>query len=166
MATLTLKGNAIHTSGDLPKVGQAAPTFTLTKTDLSEASLQQWQGKRVLLNVFPSIDTPTCAMSVRKFNQDAAALHNVEVLCVSMDLPFAQTRFCGAEGLKNVTPVSAFRHPEFGQHYGVKIMDGPLNGLFARAVVIIDEAGKILYTQWVKEVAHEPDYAAALSVLK
>ena len=165
MAKITLKGQPVHTGGDLPQLGQEAPGFILTKTDLSEVNLSHFKGKRLILNIFPSLDTPTCASSVRKFNQEASKLGNVEILCVSMDLPFAQSRFCGAEGLDKVTPVSAFRHSEFGRHYGVMIADGPLTGLFARAVVIIDVNGKVVYMQLVSEIADEPDYAAALKAL-
>lgn len=166
MATITLKGQPIHTSGDLPRALQSAPEFTLTKTDLSDVTLAQFKGKRVILNIFPSIDTPTCAMSVRKFNQEAATLAGVVVLCVSMDLPFAQKRFCGAEGLDKVLAVSAFRHHEFGQRYGVTIIDGPLKGLLARAIVVINADGQVAYTQLVPEIAQEPDYAKALAALK
>lgn len=165
MATITLKGNPIHTSGDLPHVGQAAPDFTLTKTDLSEIKLTDFKGKQVILNIFPSIDTPTCATSVRKFNQEASTLSDVVVLCVSMDLPFAQSRFCGAEGLDKVVPVSGFRHPEFGQRYGISIVDGPLKGLFARTIVVINAQGQVAYTELVSEVANEPDYAEALKAI-
>ena len=121
MAKVTLKGQPVHTGGDLPQLGQVAPNFILTKTDLSELHLSELKGKRIILSIFPSLDTPTCATSVRKFNQEASKLNNVEILCVSMDLPFAQSRFCGAEGLDKVMPVSAFRHSEFGRHYGVMI---------------------------------------------
>ncbi len=165
MATITLKGDSIHTSGDLPRIGQSAPDFTLTKTDLSEVKLADFKGKPVILNIFPSIDTPTCATSVRKFNQEASKLSDVVVLCVSMDLPFAQSRFCGAEGLDKVIPVSGFRHSEFGQHYGVSIIDGALKGLFARAIVVINAQGQVTYTQLVSEVANEPDYAEALKAI-
>jgi len=165
MATITLKGNSIHTSGDLPRVGQSAPDFTLTKTDLNEIRLADFKGKQVILNIFPSIDTPTCATSVRKFNQEASKLSDVVVLCVSMDLPFAQSRFCGAEGLDKVIPVSGFRHFEFGQRYGVSIVDGPLKGLFARAIVVINAEGQAAYTQLVSEVANEPDYVEALKAI-
>jgi len=165
MATITLKGNPIHTSGDLPRIEQAAPDFTLTKTDLSDVKLADFKGKRVIMNIFPSIDTPTCATSVRKFNQEASKLSDVVVLCVSMDLPFAQSRFCGAEGLDKVVPVSAFRNSEFGQRYGVSIMDGALKGLFARAIVVINAQGQVAYTELVSEVANEPDYAEALKAI-
>jgi len=165
MAKITFKGTPIHTIGELPAKGSAAPDFTLVKQDLSEAALSDYKGKRLVLNIFPSIDTGVCAVSVRTFNEKAAALKNTVVLCVSMDLPFAQSRFCGAEGIKNVTPASAFR-AAFGDHYGVTIADGPLAGLFSRAVVVIDEKGRVIYAEQVPEIAQEPDYAAALAVLK
>lgn len=163
MPVVTLKGQPIHTSGDLPKVGKSAPAFHLTKTDLSDVALSSFTKKRLILNIFPSLDTATCALSVRTFNQKASELSDVVVLCISMDLPFAQNRFCGAEGLNNVIPLSAFRHVEFGQDYGVLMTDGKLAGLFARAVVIIDAAGIVTYTQLVKEISEEPDYTAALA---
>jgi thiol peroxidase len=165
MTTITLKGNTIHTIGNLPEVGTQAPNFSLTKTNLSEMSLADCSGKKTILNIFPSIDTPTCATSVRHFNEAANKLNNTLILCVSADLPFAQTRFCGAEGLDRVTPVSVFRHPDFGQHYGVTITDGPLTGLLSRAIVILDETGKVIYTQQVAEIADEPDYDDALAAL-
>ena len=165
MATITLKGNPVETSGNLPANGSQAPAFTLVKTDLSDATLAQFAGKKLVLNVFPSIDTPTCATSVRKFNQQASDMPNTQVLCVSADLPFALARFCGAEGIKNVATASTFRSPEFGQAYGLAITTGPLKGLLARAVVVIDEKGKVLHTQLVGEIANEPDYAAALAAL-
>jgi thiol peroxidase len=165
MSKITLKGNPINTVGELPKVGSQAPNFTLTQTNLSEFSLNDGQGKKIVLNIFPSIDTPTCAMSVRHFNESANKLDNTLVLCISADLPFAQTRFCGAENLSNVMPMSVFRHPEFGQHYGVTIVDGPLAGVLSRAVVILDEKGQVIYTQQVAEIADEPDYKAALNAL-
>ena len=165
MAQITLRGNAIHTSGNLPKVGSAAPAYTLVRTDLSEVSGQDLAGKRVVLNIFPSIDTPTCAASVRKFNARANEKPNTTVLCVSADLPFAQKRFCGAEGLENVVPASTFRSADFGQAYGVTLLDGPLKGLLARAVVVLDAGGKVVHTELVPEIAQEPDYDAALAVL-
>ncbi|MFI4955489.1 MAG: thiol peroxidase [Gammaproteobacteria bacterium] len=165
MATITLQGNPVHTIGNLPSVGSQAPNFTLTKTDLNELSLQDLAGQNIILNIFPSIDTPTCATSVRKFNSEANALNNTQVLCVSMDLPFAQTRFCGAEGLDKVISVSAFRHPEFGEQYGVKISDSKLAGLFSRAIVVINPQGEVIYTEQVAEIAQEPNYAAALAAL-
>lgn len=166
MANITLKGNPIHTEDNLPAINTKAPDFTLTKTDLTELDLQDLSGKTIILNIFPSLDTDTCANSVRKFNAAANDLENTNILCISMDLPFAQKRFCGAEGLDKVIPVSAFRHPEFGQHYGVMIKDGPLKGLCSRAIVIIDAHGKIIYTQQVPEITEEPDYSKALAVLK
>ncbi len=165
MAQVTLKGNPFHTSGELPKVGTAAPAYTLVRTDLSEVSGQDLAGQRVVLNIFPSVDTPTCAASVRKFNARANEKPNTTVLCISADLPFAQKRFCGAAGLDNVVPVSVVRAPEFGQSYGVTLVDGPLTGLLARAVVVLDAAGKVIHTELVPEIAEEPDYNAALAVL-
>lgn len=165
MAQVTLKGNPFHTSGELPKVGTAAPAYTLVRTDLSEVSGQDLAGQRVVLNIFPSVDTPTCAASVRKFNARANEKPNTTILCISADLPFAQKRFCGAEGLDNVVTASSFRSPEFGQAYGVTLLDGPLKGLLARAVVVVDETGKVIHTELVPEIAQEPDYNAALEVL-
>jgi len=165
MAKITFKGTPIQTAGELPAKGSVAPEFTLVKQDLSETGLADYKGKRLVLNIFPSIDTGVCAMSVRKFNEKAAALKNTAVLCVSMDLPFAQSRFCGAEGIKNVVSVSAFRSA-FGEHYGVTIADGPLAGLLSRAVVVINESGKVVYTEQVPEIALEPNYDAALATLK
>ena len=165
MAQVTLKGNPFHTAGELPKVGGQAPAFTVTRTDLSEAGLADFKGQRLVLNIFPSIDTPTCATSVRKFNAQASKVPNTTVLCISADLPFAAGRFCAAEGLDKVVPASVFRHPEFGATYGVTLTDGPLRGLLARSVVVIDEGGKVLHTQLVPEIAQEPDYTAALAVL-
>lgn len=164
MATVTLKGNSLETLGELPKVGSAAPAFTLVKPDLSEVSLSDYQGKKLVLNIFPSIDTGTCATSVRTFNQKAAALDNAEVLCVSMDLPFALGRFCGAEGIDKVSSASGFRS-SFGKDYGLTFSNGPLQGLYSRSVVVIDESGKVLYTEQVKETTQEPNYEAALETL-
>lgn len=165
MAQVTLRGNPIHTSGELPKVGSQAPAFSLTRTDLSPASAAEFKGQRLVLNIFPSIDTPTCATSVRKFNAEASRMPNTTVLCVSADLPFAASRFCSTEGLDKVVPASTFRNPEFGAAYGVVLIDGPLRGLLARSVVVLDEAGKVLHTELVGEIAHEPNYEAALKVL-
>lgn len=165
MAQVTLKGNPVQTNGDLPAVGAQAPAFTLTKTDLSEVSFDEYAGKKMILNIFPSIDTSTCATSVRQFNAKVSDMDNAVVLCISQDLPFAQHRFCGAEGLDDVIPLSGFRHPEFAENYGVKILDGPLAGLSARAVVVIDESGKITYTELVPEIVEEPDYEATLAAL-
>jgi len=164
MANVTLKGNPIHTVGELPAVGSQAPDFTLVKGDLAELTLASLKGQRVVLNIFPSIDTGTCAASVRNFNQRAAALENTLVINVSMDLPFAMTRFCGAEGIDNVDVGSAFRS-DFGQQYGVTFVDGPLTGLFSRAVVVLNEAGQVLHIEQVSELVNEPDYDAALAVL-
>jgi len=164
MAKVTLKGNPFNTSGDLPAAGNQAPDFTLVKTDLSEITNSELNGKRVVLNIFPSVDTPTCATSVRTFNQKASELDNTVVVCVSQDLPFALARFCGAEGLDKVIPASAFRS-SFASDYGVKLIDGPLSGLTARAVVVLDTNGKVVHNELVSEVAHEPDYDAALKAL-
>ncbi len=165
MAKITLKGNEINTSGDLPAVGSQAPDFCLTKTDLSDVSLNDLKGKRVILNIFPSIDTDVCAASVRHFNADANALDNTTVLCVSQDLPFAHARFCGAEGLESVDSVSELRNSDFGASYGARIVDGPLAGLLARAVVVLDETGKVIYNEQVPEIVQEPNYEAALNSL-
>lgn len=164
MATITLKGNPFHTNSDLPAVGTKAPAFSLVKTDLSEVTGESLAGKRVVLNIFPSVDTPTCAQSVRTFNAQASSLDNTVVICASQDLPFALTRFCGAEGLNNVIPASAFRS-DFASTYGVKLTDGPLAGLTARAVVVIGADGKVLHTELVSEIANEPNYDAALKAL-
>ncbi len=163
MATVTLKGNPFETVGNLPKVGDKAPGFSVVKDDLSDLNLSDLNG-RIVLNIFPSIDTDTCAMSVRQFNQKATALDNTKVVCISKDLPFALARFCGAEGLDNVEVGSAFRS-SFGEDYGVTAKTGPLKGLLSRAVVVIDENGKGIYTEQVAETADEPDYEAALSAL-
>lgn len=165
MATITLKGNIFNTSGNLPAVGSAAPAFDLVKNDLSSQNLNDLNGKRVILNIFPSLDTGTCAASVRKFNVEATKKENAVVLGVSKDLPFASGRFCSAEGIENVVTVSAFRDAKFGADYGVQIVDGPLAGLFARSIVVIDEAGKVIYTELVPETVDEPNYAAALAAL-
>lgn len=165
MATITLRGNPISTSGELPAVGSAAPAFTLTKGDMSELSSADLAGTRVVLNIFPSVDTGVCAQSVRTFNQRAGELNNTAVLCVSADLPFAANRFCGAEGIENVQTASTFRHPEFLTDYGVRIAEGGMAGLAARAVVVLDETGKVSYTELVPEIAQEPNYDAALAVL-
>ncbi len=164
MANVTLKGNPIHTVGELPAVGSQAADFKLVKGDLSELTLASLKGKRAVLNIFPSVDTGTCAASVRKFNERAAALDNTVVVNISMDLPFAMTRFCGAEGIENVEVASAFRS-DFGKQYGVTFIDGPLAGLLSRAVVVINEAGQVLHTEQVAELVNEPDYDAALTVL-
>jgi thiol peroxidase len=163
MATVTLKGNPIHTVGELPAVGSQAPAFTLTTQELADLNLSDLSG-RVVLNIFPSVDTPTCAMSVRQFNSKAASLDNTTVVCVSKDLPFALARFCGAEGIEDVVAASAFRS-SFADDYGLTVTDGPLTALCSRAVVIIDENGKVIYTEQVAEIADEPDYDKALAAL-
>ena len=165
MAESKLKGNPFHTTGELPAVGAAAPAFTLTRTDLSALALDELKGRRVVLNVFPSIDTDVCAASVRRFNAEAGALADTTVVCASMDLPFAHARFCGAEGLDNVVAVSDFRSGDFGRAYGMRIADGPLAGLLARSVVILDRDGKVAYTELVPETTQEPDYERALAAL-
>jgi thiol peroxidase len=164
MAKITLKGTPINTVGNLP-TGKA-PGFTLVKSDLSEISLSELKGKKVVINIFPSLDTSVCAASVRRFNKEAASQDNVAVVCVSKDLPFAHGRFCEAEGIKNVITASDFRDNTFSTDYGVLIVDGPLKGLLARSVVVVDEAGTILHSQLVPEIVQEPDYEAALSSLR
>lgn len=165
MAKITLQGNEIYTTGSLPSVGTEAPDFTAVKTDLSETSLGDYKGKTVILNIFPSIDTGVCAASARKFNSEASSQENTTVLCISADLPFAHGRFCEAEGLDRVVPVSVFRAPEFGKAYGQTIENGPLAGLLARAVVVIDGTGTVKYTEQVPEITQEPDYDKALAAV-
>lgn len=165
MAQITMKGKPINTMGDLPKIGEKAPDFILTKTDLSDVSLKDFAGKMIVLNIFPSVDTNICATSVRKFNAQINNYKDAVVLCASRDLPFALGRFCGAEGLDNVIAVSELRNLEFGTNYGVRIVDGPLAGLLARSVVVIDKNGKVIYTQQVPEIGEEPDYETALAQL-
>ena len=165
MASITLGGNPIHTSGELPKVGTKIADFKLVKTDLSIASLQDFAGKKLVLNIFPSVDTGTCAASVRKFNESASTLENTTVLCVSRDLPFAQKRFCGAEGLENVVNLSDFSEGSFGKTNGLEMTDGPLAGLHSRVIIVVDENGIITHTEQVAEIADEPNYEAALAVL-
>jgi len=165
MATITLGGNPIHTNGELPKINTKAPDFKLVKTDLSVVSLSNFAGSRIILNIFPSIDTSTCATSTRTFNEKASGLDNTQVLCISRDLPFAMKRFCGAEGLNNVMPLSDFKSGQFGKDYGLEITDGNFEGLHSRAVVVIDENGKVIYTEQVPEIGHEPNYEAAFAVL-
>jgi len=164
MATVTLQGNAFNTAGDLPKVGSKAPNFTLIETDLSETTLTDYAGSKLILNIFPSVDTGVCATSIRTFNQKASDLHNTKVLCVSADLPFAAARFCGAEGIDNVATGSSFRG-SFGADYGVSFIDGPLTGLLSRSIVVIDEQGMVVHTEQVAETTEEPDYAAATAVI-
>ena len=163
MAQITLRGNPINTVGELPAVGSQAPDFSLTSTDLGAVSSEEFGGKPLLLNIFPSVDTAVCATSVRTFNERAAG-SGVSVLCVSKDLPFAQKRFCGAEGIENVTTASAFRD-SFGEDYGITIVDGPMAGLLARAVVVIDADGTVVYSELVPEIAAEPSYDAGLDAM-
>ncbi len=165
MAQITLKGNPINTIGSLPEVGSKAADFNLVKDDLSTKTLNDYAGQKLILNIFPSLDTGTCAASVRRFNAEASNLENTTVLCISRDLPFAQARFCGAEGLKDVHNLSDFRTGDFGKDYGLQIIDGPLAGLESRAIVIIDETGMVTYTQQVSEIVDEPDYESALAAL-
>ncbi len=165
MAKITIGGDPISTCGELPKLGQQAPDFVLTKTDLSDISLKDVAGKKVVLNIFPSTDTPVCATSVRRFNAEINKYENAVVLCVSADLPFAHARFCGAEGLENVVSASEMRNREFGESYGIRITDGPIAGLLARAVVVLDKSGKVVYAQLVPEIKQEPDYEKALEAL-
>ncbi|MFQ5598465.1 MAG: thiol peroxidase [Nitrospiria bacterium] len=165
MAKITLKGNPIETAGDLPGVGSDAPAFTLVKNDLSEVSLSDFAGKTAVLNIFPSIDTPVCAGSVKRFNQEASNLNGTVVLCISADLPFALGRFCGAEGLNDVIPLSVFRAPDFGKNYGALITTGPLAGILSRAIVIVDGSGKVTYTEQVPEITQDPNFDTALAAL-
>lgn len=165
MATVTLKGNEIHTIGNLPENGTQAPSFTLVKNDLSTTGLSDYKGQKVVLNIFPSIDTGTCAQSVRQFNQEAAELDNTVILCISKDLPFAQARFCGAEGIDQVETLSDFRDGNFGKSYKVEFTDGPLQGLLSRSVVVVNENGEVIYSEQVSETVDEPNYKAALEAL-
>lgn len=165
MATVTLGGNPIHTNGELPKVGSKAPDFELIKTDLSVTSLSDYLGTKLVLNIFPSIDTGTCAASVRAFNVKANDLDNTKVLCISRDLPFAQKRFCGAEGLDNVENLSDFNTGAFGKEYGLEITESVLKGLHSRVVIVIDEEGTIAYSEQVPEIANEPNYESAIAAL-
>jgi thiol peroxidase len=161
--SLTFKGISVRTNGELPKIGTPAPNFVLVQTDLSEISLTVFRGKKVLLNIFPSLDTGVCAASVRRFNKEAAAMNNTVVLAISKDLPFAHARFCTTEGIENVKALSTFRCPEFEQNYGLLMVDGPLKGLLARAVVVINETGNVVYTELVPEITQEPNYNAAIA---
>lgn len=163
MANITLKGNPINTIGELPQTGSKAVDFKLTKVDLSIASLSDFKGKKIILNIFPSIDTGTCATSVRSFNKVASSLENTIVLCISRDLPFAQKRFCGAEGIENVIMLSDFNTGQFSKDYGLQIIDGPLNGLSSRSIVIINEEGNVVYTEQISETVDEPNYDKALA---
>lgn len=165
MATVTLKGNEIHTSGSLPKKGSKAPEFNLTNTDLEQKHLNDYKGHNVILNIFPSVDTGTCATSVRQFNEKATKLDNTKVLCISKDLPFAFSRFCAAEGLDNVESLSDYKDGNFGQAYGLQFVDGPLDTLLSRCVVVLDTEGKVIHTEQVPEIVDEPNYDAALNAL-
>lgn len=165
MATITFKGTEVQTAGNLPAVGTNAPNFKLTAGDLSDKTLTDYQGKNIVLNIFPSIDTGTCAASVRKFNEKAGALSNTVVLCISKDLPFAQGRFCGAEGIENVQTLSEYKDSNFSDAYQVKLIDGPLAGLLSRAVVVIGSDGKVKYTEQVSEIADEPNYDVAIAAI-
>jgi len=165
MASISLGGNPVHTVGELPQTGSKAPDFTLVKGDLSTASLSDFKGTKLVLNIFPSVDTGTCAASVRKFNEKASALENTKVLCISRDLPFAQNRFCGAEGLENVISLSDFKDGSFGDAYGLTLTDGPLAGLLSRVVVVVNEEGNITYTEQVADIKDEPNYDNALAAL-
>jgi thiol peroxidase len=166
MATITLKGSLINTNGNLPSVGEKLSNFSLTATDLSIKTIEDFSGARLILNIFPSIDTGTCATSVRKFNEKAASLDNTKILCISRDLPFAQARFCGAEGLENVIALSDFNTGRFGSENGLQFTDGPLQGLTSRCIIVVDENGTILHTEQVAEIVDEPNYEAALDVLQ
>lgn len=166
MATVTLKGNPVNTSGELPKVGERAKDFKLTKPDLSQVGLNDFKGFNLVLNIFPSIDTSTCATSVRTFNKEAAKLNNTKVLCISRDLPFAQARFCGAEGIDNVETLSDYASGQFGKDYGLEITDSPLVALHSRAIVVINNEGTVIYTEQVPEIVDEPNYEKAIEALK
>ena len=166
MAKITLKGNSIKTVGKLPKVGKKAPKFKLVGTDLSISKLKDFKGKKVLLNITPSLDTGVCATSLRKFNEEGAKIENTVVINISKDLPFAQARFCGAEGIENAITLSDFRSKYFGKNYGVTIKTGPMKGLLSRAVVVINEGGEVVYTEQIPEIIEEPNYEAALVALK
>lgn len=165
MATISSRGELVDTCGELPETGTTAPDFSLRRADLSPVSLADFAGSRLVLNIFPSIDTPTCAKSVRQFNERVAAMPNTRVLCVSADLPFALSRFCGAEGIEHVETASVYRSPAFGQDYGVFMADGRLGGLLARAVVVIDAQGRVIHRELVPEIAQEPDYEAVAKAL-
>lgn len=166
MAKISLQGNPLNTCGNLPETGTNAPDSVLVKKDLSEIRLSDLKGRRLILNIFPSIDTQVCATSVRKFNKEAAEISNTSVLCISRDLPFAHARFCGAEGIDRVDSLSDFRTGEFGKKYGVEIIEGPLAGLLARSVVVLDEKGTVIYSELVPETTSEPDYEAALKAVR
>ncbi|MEX0361942.1 thiol peroxidase [Flagellimonas sp.] len=165
MASITLGGNPANTVGNLPEVNSQAPAFTLTKSDMSTKTLSDYQGSKVVLNIFPSVDTGTCAQSVRQFNEEAAELSGVKVLCISKDLPFAQNRFCGAEGIENVEMLSDYKTGSFGRDYGLAFADSSFESLLSRCVVVLNEEGKVIYTEQVQETADEPNYKAALEAL-
>lgn len=165
MATVTLKGNPINTLGDLPEIGSSAPDFSLAKINLSNATLADYKGKKLVLNIFHSVDTGTCAASVRHFNNEVSNMLNTKVLCISKDLPFAQSRFCGAEGLDKIEMLSDFRNGAFGKDYQLEFTEGPIEGLLSRCIIVLDEDGKVLYTEQVAEVVEEPNYKAALNAL-
>lgn len=165
MSQITLKDKKINTYGNLPETGEKAPHFELVRSDLSTATLKDFKGKRVIMNIFPSIDTNVCATSVRNFNERVSKLNNTEILCISRDLPFAQKRFVDDEGIKNVTNLSDFRQGDFGKDYGVEMMDGPWAGLLSRVVIVLDEEGKVLHSQQVDDIDDEPDYLSALKSL-
>jgi thiol peroxidase len=166
MANTKLKGNMVRTSGPLPRIGAKAKDFILTANDLSDRTLSDFKGEKLLLNIFPSVDTPVCAMSVRRFNAEAAKVKNARILCISRDLPFALGRFCGAEGIDRVLTLSELRNRDFGSNYGLDMVTGPMAGLLARAVIVIDTDGKVSYRELVDDITHEPDYEAALKALK
>lgn len=166
MATIKLGGNNIETVGTLPKVGDTAPDFDLTTQDLSSKNLSNYKGTRVIMNIFPSIDTGICATSVRKFNEEASKLDNTKILCISKDLPFAQKRFCAAEGIENLEMLSDFRNGNFGKNYGVEMTSGALQGLHSRAIVVLDKNGKVIHSQQVPDIGEEPDYASAINSLR
>ncbi|WP_299104155.1 thiol peroxidase [uncultured Tenacibaculum sp.] len=165
MAAITLQGNPVNTIGNLPKVGEKSPNFELVAGDLSRKSISDFKGQKLVLNIFPSVDTGTCATSVRKFNEQAAGLDNTKVLCISKDLPFAQGRFCGAEGIENVVMLSDFVDGNFGKNYGLEITDGPLTSLHSRCIVVVNEEGVVTHTEQVPEIVDEPNYEAALKAL-
>jgi len=165
MATVTLKGNDIQTAGNLPEVGSIAPDFELARVNLSDATLQDYKGYKLILNIFHSVDTGTCAESVRTFNKEASALENTKILCISKDLPFAQSRFCGAEGIENVDMLSDFRDGSFGRDYNLEFTNGPIKGLLSRSIIVLDGNAKVLHTEQVAEVVDEPNYRAAIDAL-
>lgn len=166
MATIKLGGNNIETVGTLPKVGDTAPDFDLTTQDLSSKNLSNYKGTRIIMNIFPSIDTGICATSVRKFNEEASKLDNTKILCISKDLPFAQKRFCAAEGIENLEMLSDFRNGNFGKNYGVEMTSGALQGLHSRAIVVLDKNGKVIHSQQVPDIGEEPDYTSAINSLR